>query len=247
MFKRSNKNFVSVLLPTRKRADRLVMAMDSLLSLAVDKEALEFILRIDSDDDESISVANKLGKLIPVKYLVAPRGQGYRELHNFYNDMAKLATGDWIMIFNDDAAMQTHGWDKILQNFDPSSHKSFQGNDAVCLVGTDDHVNHTGFQENDYNWAFPFVRRKIVDILGHLTCKSHVDYYLYELHRSLNAAVVLKDIKIKELSATMQDETQKQGRMTYDTSALNGFLNQPDVLEQRQKDMKILKKYILGQ
>lgn len=244
MFPRSKNPLVSVLLPTRKRPKNLVASMDSLLSLAVENKFIEFILRIDNDDNETIDVANKLCRILPIKYIIAQRGSGYQELHNFYNDMARLATGDWLMIFNDDALMNTQGWDQILKNINPFNHRSFGGHKDICLVGVNDGINANGFKQNDYNWAFPFVRRKLVDILGHITFKSHVDFYLYELHRALDAAIVIKDIQIKEVSHTISDLTQKEGRLAYNTLSLQSFLNQPDVLLQREKDIEKIKKYI---
>jgi hypothetical protein len=43
-------------------------------------------------------------------------GKGYDSLHEYYNELASKATGDWLMLWNDDAVMETEGWDEKIGN-----------------------------------------------------------------------------------------------------------------------------------
>ena len=54
-FQRGEGPLVSVLLPTRGRVDGLRIAIDSLHSLAEGKFNIEYLLKIDDDDADTIT------------------------------------------------------------------------------------------------------------------------------------------------------------------------------------------------
>ena len=109
---------VSVLIPSRGRPQRLADTIGSLWDKAIDKNQIEFVLKIDEDDPETVTTVRDLiaDGLKRVKIFVSPRGRGYLDLHIYLNDLCKHAEGDWLVIFNDDAIMETEGWDDTLVN-----------------------------------------------------------------------------------------------------------------------------------
>src|SRR5262245_57155345 len=80
-FPRSDNPFVSILIPTRGRSQALCEAIDSVYSLAKDKSLVEFVLKVDDDDRETIKTANRLTGMLGVSTIMSPRGKGYRDMH----------------------------------------------------------------------------------------------------------------------------------------------------------------------
>jgi hypothetical protein len=102
---------VSVLIPSRGRLSGLLQAIDSLWSLAEDKSLVEFLIKIDDDDHETIdgvmALRERTAGVLALSAMVSPRGNGYRDLHHWVNSLAAQACGDWLFVFNDDSKMAT--------------------------------------------------------------------------------------------------------------------------------------------
>jgi hypothetical protein len=178
-FKRGKGPLVSVLLPTRGKIGSLCEAIDSLYSLAVDKSLVEFCLKIDDDDEETINVINHLAKIIPIKTIISPRGRGYTDFGQWVNDLCAMSTGDWLYIFNDDARMRTIGWDQLLLNSEIMCPRP--GAEDVCLFVTPT-INRPGAKE------FMFLRRTVYEILGHWALGPYVDHWIYSVMSYIYAA-----------------------------------------------------------
>src|SRR6187431_3326419 len=102
---------ISVLLPTRKRLKQLDRVLKSLYSLCANREQVEVIFRVDHDDAESQQYLTKKGET----YITGPRLQGYASLPHFMNQCAGIATGDVLLMCNDDCVFTTRDWDdKVL-------------------------------------------------------------------------------------------------------------------------------------
>ena len=101
---------VSVLCPTRRRPREFQSSISSLVRLADDPERVEILAAIDPDD------ASYWDWVLPpgVRVWTAPQRYGYRHLNEYYNALARQATGHWQMLWNDDALMVTPGWDSVI-------------------------------------------------------------------------------------------------------------------------------------
>lgn len=98
---------ISVLVPTRKRVPRLVTLMQS-YDRTSDGATSELVYRCDEDDAETRwLLADKLT-------VVGPRLNGYRSVGTFFNEMLRLASGDVLMLGNDDMVFRTEGWAAML-------------------------------------------------------------------------------------------------------------------------------------
>lgn len=89
---------LSVILPSRGRLDGLMRAIGSFHHPEV-----EIIVRIDRDDNDYAYCCGEIYLQPNVRLVVGDRLGGYKDLYLMSNECAKLATGDFLMVFNDDA------------------------------------------------------------------------------------------------------------------------------------------------
>lgn len=129
---------VSILLPTRKRVDRLIKSVNSFYATARIKDRFDIHLKIDDDDDETQSVEFNGPKVI--KH-VSPRGNGWKDFNLWIGDMASQADGEWVWMWNDDCIIETENWDDMLKEVpthgyivQPRTHR----------LGHSCYVNHEG-------------------------------------------------------------------------------------------------------
>lgn len=101
---------ISVLIPTRKRINRLHTLLHSYRETAKDAGSSELIFRVDADDLDSQDF------LLAFKHhvVVGPRLDGYNSLPIFFNEMAAVASGDVLMCGNDDIIFRTLGWAEMI-------------------------------------------------------------------------------------------------------------------------------------
>ncbi len=100
---------ISVLVPSRERANALKESLASLGPVG------EVLVRIDGDDTQIADYVS----MKALKLLIGPR-LGYEHLNEYYNDMADIAEGDWLMLWNDDCIMKTPDWQEKINKHDPT-------------------------------------------------------------------------------------------------------------------------------
>ncbi len=144
---------ISVLLPSRGNPALLERSVRSLRGHA--SRRLEILVAADDDDPDT---ARKAGELAVLR-LIRKRA-GYDRLHVYYQDLAAMASGDWLLVWGDDCVMTTDGWDDIIESL-PS------GVLVADLAST--HSQHC---------CFPAVRRAAVEAIGMFsTDNPHVDTF----------------------------------------------------------------------
>lgn len=166
-FPRGDGPLISVLTATRGRPAKLLEAINSCLDLAEDKTLLEFIFKVDNDDAQTIDTLEDWDS--PPQHpkstkIISSRGNGYKDLHLFYNQMAEKASGDWLMFFNDDAKIITQGWDKIILNI--VLKPAYPGIFNTCVL----------FPPSGS--AFFWMRRNLFKLLGHMSMDHYVDAWV---------------------------------------------------------------------
>lgn len=87
---------------------------------------------------------------------------GYGRLHEYFNRLASVAHGDWLMPWNDDCVMQTDGWDQIIEAEPP----------ALVLAP---HSHH------DPLIVLPIIPRAWTVACGHYAKLLHVDSWWQDL------------------------------------------------------------------
>lgn len=188
---------ISVLLPTRGRPESLVESVNSLRETASRHGAFaefEVLVATDPDDTASFMAACHLPGMHRV--WVAPERYGYSRLHMYYNELARRARGDWLLLWNDDARMVTKGWDKVIEDQKP----------AVLWT----RANHCG----DAN-LFPAWPKAWSDAMGHVSLSPHVDLWLGQVANSIQCHARIP-VEIfhdrKDVTGGHDDQTYAEGR-----------------------------------
>lgn len=144
---------ISVLCPSRGHPDLLARTVDSLRNRAISPP--QILVAADDDDPDTIFTARELGVGIYIR-----ERTGYDKLHVYYQDLARLATGDWLMVWGDDCIMMSNCWDEKIEALPPE------------ILVADLMSTHSPL------CCFPAVRRLAVDAIGMFcTDNPHCDTF----------------------------------------------------------------------
>ena len=112
-----HKYSIAVMLATHKRTDALSRSVFSLLDRTKNLDRIQIIFGIDDNDnigtDHFVNVIQPDLDRRGVDYLALSfEPLGYLGLNQYYNRMADEADADWLMVWCDDAIMETQDWDE---------------------------------------------------------------------------------------------------------------------------------------
>lgn len=162
---------VSVLMPTRGRVELARRSIESLLNNCADASRVEIIVAYDNDDTASAQYFQSL-KWTELITSFGARNQvlvcepwGYQGLHRYYTAMARQARGQWFMIWNDDAIMQSQYWDKNLAD----------NQDFVGLL----HMYTANFKPT--LTLFPLIPRVWLDLFGEISLHQLNDSWIQDV------------------------------------------------------------------
>ena len=157
---------IAVLLPTRGRSDALERSVKTLYDLADNPDSVQLMLGFDNDDTEGVEAFEEL--LQPwldeksISYTAMTfEPLGYTRLNEYVNRLALESDSDWLVFWNDDAYMETQGWDTAI-------------------------ADHTGefkllafHTHNDHPYSiFPIAPRAWLDLMGYLSPHQISDAWL---------------------------------------------------------------------
>jgi len=154
---------IAVLLPTRSRTTALTQSITSLVKAADDVSAIQLLLAFDRDDATGLDHFSTVIQPWLDQTGLAYEAQvftsmGYAGLNRYYNHLAKSADADWLFVWNDDAVMDTAGWDTVI-----SQHT---GQFRLLKLHT----------HNDHPYSiFPIVPRAWFETLGLLSRHQMID------------------------------------------------------------------------
>ena len=144
---------ISVLLPTRGRGSVAFRSLQSMVELADDASSIEFLVAIDDDDKDSAEYFTE--HMIPwfEEYdldltVYQTQRWGYLQLHQYNNFLGARCKGEWIVFWNDDAVMQSQGWDTEIM--------SHSGDFAIQAFDTHDGHPYSIFPIIPRNWLILF-------------------------------------------------------------------------------------------
>jgi hypothetical protein len=157
---------IAVLLPTRGRSDALERSVKSLFELADNPDQIQLMLGFDTDDSEGITAFQELVQpwldSEGINYTAMTFDpMGYIRLNEYVNTLAHNSDANWLVFWNDDAYMETQGWDTVI-------------------------TGHTGefkllafHTHNDHPYSiFPIVPREWLDTMGYLSPHQISDGWL---------------------------------------------------------------------
>ena len=163
----ASKTSISVLLPTRGRTEVLKKSLESLFDNASDPGRVELLLGLDEDDVTTTEyIKSDIAPYLREKGVECKanifKPLGYENLHTYVNTLAGNSRGDWLFFWNDDAVMNTKGWDDIISKYN---------NEFKLLAPTDNHDGHPYA-------IFPIVPRDWFVLIDHLSQNAQNDAWL---------------------------------------------------------------------
>ncbi len=218
---------VSVCFASRGRPESLAGTVSGLVSLAAEPGAVEILVAIDPDDSVTQDWLLNPGNILPeqVALWTAPERYGYTGLHHYLNALAKRARGKWILWFNDDMAMITHGWDKVIRASRPA-----------ILWPHANHVHHANIAP-----AWP---RAWSDAMGHVSTTTHMDTQLQRLGEALGRhdPVAIEIVHNRpDVTGREEDATYAEGRKLLGPEGMAPGFDEAAMHEQVAKDAAVIR------
>ena len=218
---------ISILLPTRGRAEALMSSIQSLYTLAEDFSSIEVLFGMDNDD--VVGMENMLHNVCPWieehkinhKILIF-EPHGYNNLQKYVNGLAEHSQGTWLFFWNDDAVMKTPAWDARI--------RERTGEFKLLSVYT----------HNDHPYSiFPILPRQWFEILGHISQHSSNDAYVSQIAYYLDIFERIDvhcDHNRYDITGVNNDATYQQRRIMEGDPSQPGDLNHPDMIKLRTTD-----------
>lgn len=211
------KKLISILIPTRRRVKLLKECLDSINNKTQDKSLVEILLKIDTDDQETIDFIKQYEPTssIEIKYIITDRKNGYGSLDEHMNHLASLSEAEFLLGLNDDIEMVTDGWE---QHYIPYKGKNFLI--AIHIESIKNGITHKWWE--GYN-AFPTIPRDFFKYMGALQGHHMLDDWWehvmkpirnqgLDLNRWVNITILNKRPDGGEITNSVMDETFAESR-----------------------------------
>ena len=162
----TNQYSIAILLPTRGRTAALSRSVISLFNRAVNPKSIQLLLAFDNDDD--IGRDHFTNELEPwliekdIAYMAMEfEPVGYIRLNEYFNALAINADADWLMTWNDDAIMDSSGWDRVIT--------AHTGQFKLLALHT----------HNDHPYSiFPIIPKAWIDVTKHYSPHQMIDAWV---------------------------------------------------------------------
>jgi len=159
--------YFSFLIPTRERTHMLTDLFESLIKTTHDLSLIEILFAVDTDDDRTKEFLEtsivKYKDILDIKYYLRERSILLNE--DYYNWLAKKATGQFFWILGDDVSFTKEGWDieiKIGLDAFCEAHK-----DTIVCASIHDNTPPPSSKLPKFP-CFPLFSRKVLEINGFL-------------------------------------------------------------------------------
>lgn len=209
---------ISLLVPTRHRANRLLQMWQSAQNTSSNKENLELIIAIDDDDKESCECLGNINDS-RVKSIIKPRS---KNLSKMWNDCYDISSGNILMHAGDDIIFRTQNWDKAVVD----AINSFD--DHIILVYSRDGI------QNEALGTHSFLHRQWVEIVGYFVppyfAADFNDTWLNEVAQRINRRKYLPDVYIEHMhfganKSQIDDVYQERRDMYYSENCNQVYCN----------------------
>jgi ABC-type polysaccharide/polyol phosphate transport system ATPase subunit len=161
---------ISLLLPTRGRAELLRRFLESVLARSERPDLVEVVVYADEDDPSSHGLQVEG---LEVRTIVGPRAS----MGDYNTACLERSRGDIVVLGNDDVVIQTRGWDRKLREM----HAAMR--DRVYLAYPNDLFKGRGLS------AFPILSRAACRLLGEPFPRAYrgafIDYHLLDIFKRL--------------------------------------------------------------
>ncbi len=207
---------LSVLVPSRGRAELLKFSLDS---LELEQNGLEALVWLDDDDPQLAKYQQFFSDNDRLKLFIKPR-VGYKGFHTMINFLASQASGDWLFLWNDDAYMGSGEW---YSTFTEHASLIDPKEEPVVLNIWTPLINRG---------EFPVVSRKFYELLGHISQNTRCDIWTYKVSHYARIQRQIRGIDLRHRKygqdphlGDLEDETRKEVDALYAKSKYLGSLS----------------------
>jgi hypothetical protein len=230
----TNKYSIAVLLPTRSRTDALTTSVTSIIDLADNISHLQLIFGFDDDDTVGLGHFRTVIQPFLDKHGVSYEAQafqslGYAGLNRYYNHLAKSTSADWLFVWNDDAVMETQGWDSVIEQY--------TGQFKLLKV----HTHH----DHPYS-IFPIIPRAWYDLMNHLSRHQMIDAELSQLAFLLDLMQVI-DVNVthNQVELTKDATDPLKPKLRFEGNPANPIdFHHPQTSARRYQDCDIIAEHM---
>ena len=226
---------IAILLPTRGRDGMLERSVKSVVELADDPSRIQIMFGFD--DDDAVGTEYFQDTIQPwlddkdISYTAMSfRPLGYIRLNEYVNELARQSDARWLVFWNDDAVMETQGWDTEIMKWDGQ----------FKLLAFLTHNLHP------YS-IFPIVPREWLDLLGYLSPHQISDAWLSQQAYMLN---LLERIPVQvlhdrhDLTGNNNDDTFNNRPMLEGNPRDPRDFHHPSQTSRRQEDCAKIAQYL---
>jgi hypothetical protein len=229
-----NEYSIAVLLPTRSRTDALTTSVTSIVDLASDMSRIQLIFGFDDDDEVGLNhfetvIQPFLDQRGVFYEAQAFKSMGYAGLNRYYNHLAKSTSADWLFVWNDDAVMETQGWDSVIEQY--------TGEFKLLKVHT----------HNDHPYSiFPIMPRAWYDLMNHLSRHQMIDAELSQLAFLLDIMQVIEvDVVHNQVELTKDATDPLKPKVRFEGDPMNPIdFHHPQTSAQRHQDCDVIAEYM---
>jgi glycosyl transferase/beta-hydroxylase protein BlmF len=196
---------ISILCPTRQRADRAFNYAWTVFNTARNSERVEVLFYVDTDDPENDLYIQ--WSINPTPYNITTVFGEPMSVSKSWNILAEKCTGDILLMGNDDLIHETEGWDEILEEV------SNEFPDDIYCAFFDDGINH------GKHCAFPAVSRKWYNTLGYFTPGIFEfianDTWVFDIAKKIDRVRYIPEVLVRHEHHSVtkvKDETTKRHR-----------------------------------
>lgn len=182
--KNSSKVKISLLMPTRARPSLAERFIQSVIDCSLDISNIELVIYVDDDDFPSHSLSSDK---LDIRLIIGPR----KTMGAYNTECYDKATGDVIILVNDDMVIRTPNWDLKIDEL----HNSIE--DQIYLAYGNDL-----FKGKDL-CAFPILSRKTCELLKKPYPIEYrgafIDTHLFDIFKRLERLGIKRTFYMEEL------------------------------------------------
>ena len=196
-------------MPSRERAELAKLSIGSL------GDKVEVLVYVDNDDPQ----LKEYQKIDNITLVIGPR-VGYKNFHKMINKLAEESTGDLLMLWNDDALMESSDWVETIEN---------SNLDGLFVI------NFFEPRSPLLN-LFPVIPRKLYGIMGHYSLSTHCDSWVQDMANKLNIHRMVEGIKARHIRDELFDQTKLETQNAYGVTSPE--YSSPEMQEIWSKDVE---------
>lgn len=202
--KKTNKNKISLLCPSKNRSSKFHRMSKSLIKKTDDSSRIELLICFDQKEEEIDFYDQHISNLTNSGFVVKKFFENLNSHAKRNNFLANKSAGDIIFPINDDLIILTSKWDNIVDK-EFSKNKD---NEPLCIWINCDRK----YKNLDYS-AFPIINRYWYNLIGYIVPEYfkfwYLDWWICEVSR-LSKKYFLSKIFIHQFHAETYESEKDQ-------------------------------------